>query len=147
MKTSNEMVKQIALWEGFRSRAYSCPAGILTIGFGHTRGVKPGDVCSREEALQWLAKDLSEHEGYVNKFFKGVSLTQNQFDAAVSFCYNAGPGNMQKSTWAGLLKQGQVSAAAASLKKWGEKQFAKMPGLRARRAAEAALLGAPDEHA
>jgi len=140
MNTSDKAVDAIAAWEGLRLRAYRCPAKVLTIGYGHTKGVKEGDTCTKEQALAWLKEDLKEAEGYVSRYFEAVQLTQGQFDASVSFCFNAGVGNMRKSTWAKLLKEGKVAEASIALAQWGNKQFKDMPGLKARRNTESIWL-------
>lgn len=107
VQTSNELgiseqgVELIAKYEGCKLEAYKCPAGVWTIGYGHTAGVKPGDkLSSQQEALSLLRQDLQKYGGYVNicvkKGFIAFPLNQNQFDALTSFCYNCGNGNLQK---------------------------------------------------
>jgi len=136
MQTSDKALKQISRWEGYKSRAYRCPAGVWTIGHGHTKGVKEGDTITYDQALEMFKVDIKEFEGYVLAYFGDAPLTQSQFDAAVSFCYNAGPGNLAKSVWARLLKVGEAAKASEALAQWGNKQFSMMPGLRIRRAEE-----------
>lgn len=101
MHISHRGTELIARYEGCRLEAYLCPAGKWTIGYGHTRDVKPGDrLDSQEAALELLKKDLEKYENYVNEFAaQGIlsfPLNQNQFDALTSFCYNCGKGNLQK---------------------------------------------------
>ena len=101
MHISDRGVDLIARYEGCRLEAYKCPAGVWTIGYGHTAGVKEGDTLASEEAAKALLKgDLSKYGGYVNACVKkgmiGFVLTQNMFDALTSFCYNCGNGNLQK---------------------------------------------------
>lgn len=101
MHISRRGIELVARYEGCRLEAYLCPAGKWTIGYGHTRDVKPGDrLGSREAAWELLKKDLEKYENYVNEFAaKGIlsfPLNQNQFDALTSFCYNCGKGNLQK---------------------------------------------------
>ncbi|MCI9073238.1 MAG: glycoside hydrolase family protein [Lachnospiraceae bacterium] len=101
MHISHRGTELIARYEGCRLEAYLCPAGKWTIGYGHTRDVKPGDrLGSQEAALELLKKDLEKYENYVNEFAaQGIlsfPLNQNQFDALTSFCYNCGKGNLQK---------------------------------------------------
>lgn len=86
----------IAGWEGFRGEAYVCPAGVLTIGYGHTKGVKRGDRVTRGRALELLREDLSVSERVVNGL--EVGLTQRQFDALVSFVFNVGAEAFRGST-------------------------------------------------
>lgn len=101
MRISDQGVELVAKYEGCRLEAYVCPAGKWTIGYGHTEGVKPGDrLASMEEAKALLRTDLEKYGAYVNEFAaKGTisfPLSQNQFDALTSFCYNCGKGNLQK---------------------------------------------------
>lgn len=92
MQASDNVIKFIAQHEGFLPTAYR---GIdyqnQTIGYGHV--IQPGeniDVLSRQQGADLLKKDVKQFEDSVNQEFTGVSLTQNQFDALVSFCYNTG---------------------------------------------------------
>lgn len=94
MITSQRGIDLIAKWEGLRLKAYKCPAGVWTIGYGHTAGVKSGTTCTKEQALQWLKEDISSAEYAVSKLRRGFN--QNQFDALVSFTYNCGAGNLSK---------------------------------------------------
>lgn len=101
MTVSERGVELIAKYEGCRLEAYKCPAGVWTIGYGHTAGVVQGQKLSSGEAAKALLKeDLKKYGGYVNACVrKGLitfPLTQNQFDALTSFCYNCGNGNLQK---------------------------------------------------
>lgn len=101
MSVSDRGVELIAKYEGCRLEAYKCPAGVWTIGYGHTAGVKPGEkLPSKEAAKALLREDLKKYGGYVNNCVKRGILTfqpnQNQFDALTSFCYNCGNGNLQK---------------------------------------------------
>ena len=101
MAVSERGVELVAKYEGCRLQAYKCPAGVWTIGYGHTAGVKAGDTLpSREYAKKLLKKDLAKYAASVNNCVKKglitFPLTQNQFDALTSFCYNCGAGNLQK---------------------------------------------------
>ena len=101
MTISDRGVELIARYEGCRLEAYKCPAGVWTIGYGHTAGVNPGDrLPSQEAAKILLREDLKTYGGYVNNCIsKGLiifPLNQNQFDALTSFCYNCGSGNLSK---------------------------------------------------
>lgn len=98
---SDRGVALIAKYEGCRLQAYKCPAGMWTIGYGHTAGVKEGDTLPDDaEAKRLLKEDLKKYGGYVNRCIKnGVitfAMTQNMFDALTSFTYNCGNGNLQK---------------------------------------------------
>ena len=90
MKTSNHGLNLIKKFEGYRDRAYYCSAGVTTIGYGHTRGVKIGDFCTHEQATIWLKQDIKKAERAVNKYQKVYQFNQNEYDALVSFAYNIG---------------------------------------------------------
>ena len=90
MKTSKHGLNLIKKFEGYRDRAYYCSAGVPTIGYGHTRGVKIGDFCTRAQAVIWLKKDIKSAERAVNKYQKVYNFNQNEYDALVSFAYNLG---------------------------------------------------------
>ena len=98
MKISKQGIDLIKKFEGFKPYAYLCPANILTIGHGHTRGVRLGQTCTEEEAEQFLIEDLELAEAEVNKVANEVALTQGQFDSLVSFTFNLGAGNFKTST-------------------------------------------------
>ena len=100
MSVSDRGVELIAKYEGCRLEAYKCPAGVWTIGYGHTEGVQQGQTLPSIEAAKALLKqDLKKYGGYVNNCVKkgliSFPLTQNQFDALTSFCYNCGNGSLQ----------------------------------------------------
>ncbi len=97
---SDEGVNMIASFEGLRLEAYKCPAGVWTIGYGHTKGVKENDkLDSENEAKKLLKKDLKIYEGYVIQCIKNkkitFEMTQNRFDALTSFTYNLGAGCLE----------------------------------------------------
>ena len=96
MKTSKQGIELIKRYEGLRLKAYVCPAGVATIGWGHTKGVKAGMVIDLAEAERLLADDIAIAERCVN--CDADSLNQNQFDALVSFVFNVGTANYKKST-------------------------------------------------
>lgn len=112
MNVSDRGVELIAKYEGCRLEAYKCPAGVWTIGYGHTAGVAQGQTLPSQEAAKALLKeDLKKYGGYVNNCVKKGLITfplnQNQFDALTSFCYNCGNGSLQK------LVTGRDAAAVA----------------------------------
>ena len=95
MKTSKNALDQIAKYEGLRLQAYRCPAGVLTIGYGHTGSdVTAGMTITKEQAWDLFMNDIRKFEDYVTA--TGLTLTQNQFDALVSFAFNCGAGNLRK---------------------------------------------------
>lgn len=90
MKISNEGLDLIAKYEGCVLTAYKCPAGVWTIGYGHTgTDVIPGKKITKITALSLLQQDVERFENYINRKVKR-QLKQNEFDALVSFCYNVG---------------------------------------------------------
>ena len=103
MRTSQKGINLIKEFEGCRLKAYKCPAGVWTIGYGHTSNVKPNQSITREEAERLLREDLRMYEYHVENTLKG--LNQNQFDALVSFTYNCGSGCLKQLTKGRTLKQ------------------------------------------
>lgn len=136
MSVSDQGVELVAKFEGCRLEAYKCPAGVWTIGYGHTAGVKPGDrLTSGEEAKRLLKEDLKKYGNYVNDCVKKGLITfplnQNQFDALTSFCYNCGNGSLQKLVTG--RDAGTVAEKLPSYNKGGGKV---LPGLTRRREEE-----------
>ena len=143
MKISSTGLDLIKRFEGFEPKAYLCPAGILTIGYGSTgKHVTRGQTITQAEATALLAKDVVRFENAVNKL--GVTLTQNQFDALVAFVYNVGEGSFNASTLVKRLKAGDMTGAAAQFGVWNKAcvkgVLTVLKGLTTRRAAEAALF-------
>jgi len=89
MKISQIGIELIKKWESFQPIAYLCPAGIWTIGYGHTKNVKQFDTINENEASHLLKNEVIEYEKIVNKNLK-VNVNQNQYDALVSHTYNTG---------------------------------------------------------
>ncbi|MGR2664258.1 lysozyme [Chromobacterium haemolyticum] len=140
MKTSNAGIMLIKSFEGLKLVAYKCPAGIWTIGYGHTGpDVTPGQVITQAQADALLARDLERFEAGVSRLVS-VQLNQNQFDALVSFAYNLGLGALQGSTLLRLLNAGDYAGAAAQFPRWNKASGKELPGLTRRRAAEQALF-------
>lgn len=86
----------IKSFEGCKLVAYKCPAGVWTIGYGHTAGVTEGMVITQEVADHLLKSDMKKYENYVSKYCNSICLNTNEFSALVSFCYNCGAGNLKK---------------------------------------------------
>ena len=99
MKSSELLLNKIIDFEGCKLTAYKCPAGVWTIGVGHTKGVKQGQTITKAQAMSLLKGDLLPCENYVNNL--GVCKTQGQFDALVDFVFNLGTAALGRST---LLK-------------------------------------------
>lgn len=138
MKTSNKGIELIKRHEGFRSKAYKCPADVWTIGYGHTRGVNNGDVITKEQGERFLRQDLQHAEGVVNS--QHLNLTQCQFDALVSLVFNIGSGNFMRST---LLRKAKADANDSSIayefSRWKYGGGKVLPGLVRRRKDESDL--------
>lgn len=96
MTTSTSGVELIKRFEGLRLKAYLCPSGVWTIGYGHTLDVKKGDVITANEANLFLIEDLAFAEIAVNSIniTYNYGFNQNQFDALVSFTFNCGKQNL-----------------------------------------------------
>ena len=141
MEISDVGLKLIAAHEGFRAKAYVCPAGVITIGYGTTRiggkAVKLGEVCTKEQAEYWLRADVAKFETAIEKLVK-VPLTQGEFDALVSFVYNIGDGAFAKSTLLKKLNGGDKAGAASEFAKWNKGGGVVLKGLVIRRVAERA---------
>lgn len=140
MNLSDKGVELIARYEGCRLEAYRCAAGVWTIGYGHTEGVKPGDTLpSQEAAKELLKKDVKKYSGYVNKYIKDGTITfpvnQNQFDALTSFCYNCGSGNLQR-----LVSGRDAATVAEKLLLYNKGGGRVLPGLVRRRSEERELF-------
>lgn len=138
MRTSQRGINLIKSFESLRLEAYRCPAGIYTIGYGHTAGVRCGDVIDEQRAEQLLAEDLRKFEAVVNRECPHVN--QNQFDALVSFTFNLGERNLMKST---LLKCVKAKPANLNIRtellRWNRANGEVLAGLTRRRRAEADL--------
>ncbi|UYY77475.1 lysozyme [Sphingomonas sp. R1] len=142
-KTSSAGIALIKQFEGERLTAYICPAGILTIGVGHTGAdVKPGQKITVAESEALLRADLARFEKAVSAAVK-VPLNQNQFDALVALAFNIGAGAFAGSTLVRLLNGKDYAGAAAQFERWNKGGGKVLPGLVARRAAEAALFRKP----
>lgn len=135
MKTSNKGIELIKLHEGLKLKAYRCPAGVPTIGYGHTKGVKIGQVITETQAHDYLVEDLQDAEQTVIRH--RLNINQHQFDALVSLVFNIGAGNFANST---LLKKAKKNTNDATIanefRKWVYAGGAVMPGLIKRREAE-----------
>lgn len=117
MKISPEGLNLIRAHEGLRLKAYLCPAGKWTIGYGHTKGVRPGDTCTKEEAENMLRLDAADVEGALRHLVK-VTVTQGQFDALGSFTFNFGGRKLETSTLLRLLNEGDYKGAAKQFPRW-----------------------------
>jgi lysozyme len=139
MKLSKAGADLIKKYEGCRLKAYKCPAGVWTIGFGHTGNVKEGQVINQVQADALFDKDVQKFVEGVNKLVK-VEINQNQFDALVSFTYNLGIGALKKSTLLQYVNKKQFDKAANEFDRWNKAGGEVLKGLVNRRNSEEALF-------
>lgn len=139
MVTSQAGLALIKRLEGLRLEAYLDTGGVPTIGYGHTWRVKMGDTCDEVQAEQWLREDLDSAEKEVEKWVT-VPLTQNQFDACVSFFYNLGAHQLENSNTLKTLNRGDYQGFADAMRKWVWDNGSKVAGLATRREAERELF-------
>ena len=136
MKSSELLLNKIIDFEGCKLTAYKCPAGVWTIGVGHTKGVKQGQTITEAQAMSLLKGDLLPCENYVNNL--GVCKTQGQFDALVDFAFNLGTAALGRST---LLKYIRAKKPEQYIReefaKWVNSNGMRLKGLVIRRAWEA----------
>jgi len=130
-------------FEGLHLTPYQCPSRVWTIGYGHTRTVRPGMVITSGQAEQLLQEDLRSAELGVTRLVQ-VPLSDNQFAALVSFVFNVGIGNLERSTLLRLLNRGWYEQVPAQLTRWNKAHGETLGGLARRRAAEARLWRASD---
>lgn len=135
MKTSGNGINLIKQYEGCRLTAYKCPAGVPTIGYGHTAGVKMGQKITQAQAEEYLRQDLARYEKNVEKYNSRYQWNQNEFDAMVSFAYNLG--SIDKLTASGTRSKAVIAEKILLYNKAGGKALA---GLTRRRKAERALF-------
>lgn len=143
MKTSKTGIDLIKEFESCSLKAYKCPAGVLTIGYGHTGLVNGKPITSDMTITELLAEtllaiDLQKFENAVNKL--NLELNQNQFDSIISFIFNIGSGNFQSSTMLKKLKAKDYVGASNEFDKWIYAKGKKLAGLIKRRAKEKLLF-------
>jgi len=146
-KAALDLIKE---FEGLVLEAYPDPAHgwqVPSIGYGHTNAagsprVTRGLTITAEEAQTILLRDLQKYEHFVHQLVT-VDLNENQFGALVSFCFNLGPANLEKSTLLRLLNRGDFKGAAREFSRWNKAAGKVMAGLSRRRAAEAKLFSTP----
>lgn len=147
---SDHGVDLIVRFEGFRSDWYQCSAHVWTIGYGHAEARRDGEVTdedlpagyqaplTEEQAANLLRRDLDRYEKVVRDSVE-VELSQDRFDALVSFCYNVGSGAFRGSTLLKKVNAGAHEDAAQQFHRWKYVDGEVSPGLVRRREAEAAL--------
>ena len=142
-----DAVLEIARSEGCRLKAYRCPAGVPTIGWGHTGGVKMGDTCTQEQADAWFSIDLSVYADGVQRELKR-DASDNELGAMVSLAYNIGLAGFAKSTVLKKHNEGDRQSAARAFGLWNKARIngvlQVVDGLTSRRAREAAMYLSDD---
>lgn len=144
-RTNVNGLLMIKSFEGLRLQAYRDPVGIWTIGYGTTRGVKPGMSISEAEAEKFLQQDLVRFEQAIDEAVQ-VQVNDNQFSALASFTYNVGPGAFRSSTLLRMLNQGDTQGAADQFPRWNRAGGKVLSGLTRRRNAEKSLFLGQDFH-
>lgn len=140
MKTGQKGIELIKKYEGYKPTSYICPAGKETIGYGHV--IKPQEnfrAITQQEAEEILQEDLIIAENAISRFIK-AKLIQEQFDALVSFTFNLGASNLEKSTLRNKINNLDYAAAPAEFNKWCFTDGKKLAGLIVRRKEEADLF-------
>ncbi|HLO49375.1 MAG TPA: lysozyme [Kamptonema sp.] len=141
MRIINEQgLALIKEFEGCQLEAYLCPAGVPTIGYGHTRSVAIGQVITEAKADALLREDLRDVEEAVNQLVT-APINDNQFSALTSFVFNVGSGAFGRSTMLSMLNaNAQTDIVAAQFLRWNKANSEELPGLTRRRHAERALF-------
>jgi lysozyme len=138
MKASQRLIDAIKKFEGCVLSAYQDTAGVWTIGYGHTNGVKKGDKITAYQAEQFLKEDLAKFEPIANKV-KRIGGSQGKFDAVLDFIYNCGPANFEKSTLKAYIECGKATwEIQEQFLRWVNAGGRKLGGLVSRRIWEAA---------
>ena len=135
-KINKRGLNLIKKYEGWRLTSYICPAGVLTIGYGHTgKDVKPNQTITKKKAISLLKKDLARFERHVQSYNYIYEWTDNEFSALVSFAFNIG--NIDQLTAYGTRTRSQIRSAMLKYVKANGKTLA---GLVKRRKAELKLF-------
>jgi len=122
-----------------RLTAYQDSVGIWTIGYGHTKGVRPGQRITKAQAVAFLRQDVAWAEKAVNRAVK-VNLSQSQFDALVSWTFNLGSGNLGRSTMLKRVNARNWRRVPCEMIRWNRAGGRVLRGLVRRRRAEAELF-------
>lgn len=145
MTTSSKGLQLIKDFEGLRLFAYRCPAGVPTIGYGHTLDVKMGQAITEKQAEDFLKQDVTPIERYLNDI--GINFRQEQFDALVSWIFNLGAGKFQHSTlFKKICEDAPSGEIAEQILKWVNADGKPLVGLKRRRVAEANMFLATDAY-
>lgn len=130
-------------FEGLRLEAYRCPAGVPTIGYGHTQGVTMGTRIDEEQANRFLTIDLESHQRKASKYVH-VQVTRGQFIALLDFIFNLGVGAFASSTLLKKLNSGDARGASEEFPKWVNSNGKVLQGLVRRRKRERQIFNEVD---
>jgi len=145
MKISQEGLSLIKRFEGCRLESYKCSANVLTIGYGHTSGVKETDTITQDGADKLLQEDVEQFEKYVDDNVT-VKLGQSQFDSLVAWTFNLGVGNLRESTMLKKLNNEDYKSVPSEMKRWNKAGGKTLDGLIRRREAESLLFQNKEWH-
>jgi lysozyme len=138
MKASDILIDKLKQVEGYRAKAYRCPAGVWTCGYGHTKSVTARTVCDKAKAEEWLRADLAPIESFLSAIPE-ICKTQGRFDACADFCFNVGINAFRSSTLLKRIRRKEsVAAIQAEFLKWVYAGGKPLEGLKTRRRWEAA---------
>ena len=145
MTTSRNGLKLIKDFEGLRLGSYKCPAGVWTIGYGHTKGVKQGQVIDQGKADDYLVEDIAPIERLLNDL--RINFRQEQFDALVSWIFNLGASAFQRSTlYIRIGTNASDEEITDQIIKWVNAAGKPLVGLKKRRIAEANMFLGYDKY-
>lgn len=131
----------IRRFEGLRLKAYLCPAGVPTIGYGSTGpDIKLGQTWTQTQAEERMTRDAAVHVLAVAKICPALPSSPNALAAIADFSYNLGATRLKGSTLRRKINAGDMAGARTELRKWVRGGGKVLPGLVLRREAEAALL-------
>ena len=139
MKTSQTGLDLIKHFEDCKLTAYQDSVGVWTNGWGNTHNVDPNATISQDQADADLIKNIGDDELLVTHFVTS-DINQNQFDALISFAYNCGFHNLQKSTLLVKVNDGDFDGAAQEFHRWDHAGGKVLKGLTLRRQAESDLF-------
>lgn len=134
-RVTQDVIDLMHHFEGWHNHAYLDPVSIPTIGVGFIAGVEMGDYMTDEEITIRLRKELKRFKSAVNSMVK-VKITQQEFDALVSFSYNLGTNTLYKSTLLSKLNNHQYEEASEEFPRWNKAGGRTLLGLQRRRDAE-----------
>lgn len=139
MNVIDRAAEFVVKFEGMKLKSYKCPAGVWTIGAGTTKGVTPNMEITKEQAKEFVMRDLKVFYNSLNKLIN-YPLNENQTVALLDFVYNLGSGSLQRSTLRMKINRGELNSAANEFLKWNKAGGRILRGLTIRRKAEMELF-------